>query len=146
MKIARMFSHSWGFELAEFTANVVYSGLISTIGQVCIGIGWNLGNINYKIDTEFTVKECSKTIFADIQDMKSSWTGDNAQWLETCYDSTPVSVAIMDRSYTGVTDQMVLGGKEINGPGCFQFAEWSKWAPYAASMAYQAANIMAENY
>ena len=78
MNIERLFSHNWGFELAEFTANVVYSGLFSSLGQVCIGIGWNLGTINYKIDTSFTVKECSKNIFYDITDLKSSWTGDNA--------------------------------------------------------------------
>ena len=52
----------------------------------------------------------------------------------------------MDKSYAGVSDQMVLGGKEEDGPGCFQFAKWSKWAPYAAKMAYNAVNIMAENY
>ena len=119
MNIARLFSHNWGFELSEFTADVVYSGLFSSLGQVCIGLGWNLGNINFKIDTDFTVKECSKTIFNDFSDMKSTWTGDNAQWLESCEDSTAATAAVMDRSYTGVVDQMVFGGKEENGPGCF---------------------------
>ena len=104
MNIARLFTHNWGFELSEFTADVVYSGLISSLGQVCIGLGWNLGNINFKIDTDFTVKECSKTIFNDFSDMKSTWTGDNAQWLETCEDSTAATASIMDRSYTGVVD------------------------------------------
>ena len=146
MNIARLFKHNWGFELAEFTTDVFYSGLFSNRGQVCIGIGWNLGNINFKIDTDFTVKECSKTIFNDFSDMKSTWTGDNAQWLEMCEDSASSNAAVMDRSYVGPVDQMVWGGKEEDGPGCFQFADWSKWAPYAAQMAYYSAEIMAENY
>lgn len=104
MTIARLFSHRWEFELAEFTADVVYSGLFSNKGQVCMGVGWNLGNINFKIDTDFTVKECSKTIFNDFSDMKSTWTGDNAQWLENCEDSAAATAAVMDRSYTGVVD------------------------------------------
>ena len=23
----------------------------------------------------------------------------------------------------------IIGGTEINGPGCFMFAEWNDWAP-----------------
>jgi hypothetical protein len=146
MNVARLFSHNWAVELVEFSSNIVYSGLFSTLGQVCLGIGWNLDKINFKINTSFTVKECSKTIFYDMNDLKSSWTGDNAQWFETCSDSAAATAAVMDKSYLGVTDQMVFGGKEESGPGCFQFAEWSAWAPKAAFMAYHTANIMAENY
>ena len=97
-----------------------------------MGVGWNLGAINFKIDSTLSVKDCSKVIFYD---MKSSWTGDNAKWLEDCVDSDSATAVIMDRSYPSVTDQLVVGGKAIDGPGCFKFALWTEWAPYVAQYA-----------
>ena len=104
MIIDRLFKHQWGIELASFTANVVYSFLFSTKGEVCLGVGWNLGAINFKVDSTFTPKDCSKTVFYDITNFKSSWTGDNAKWLDDCIDSAAATVSVMDRAYPAVSN------------------------------------------
>jgi hypothetical protein len=119
MEIARILQHSWDFELASFSADVYYSFLFSTEGQVCWGIGWDLDAINFIITSDLILKDCYKTIFYDICDFSTSWTGDYAQWIEECDDSTSASTTIMDKSWPAVSGQNTLGGVEDSGIGCF---------------------------
>jgi len=74
-------------------------------------MGWNLDAINFVIESDIALKNCYKTAFYDICDFTSSWTGDNAQWLEECEDSTSTSLTIMDKAMPSISDQNVLGGK-----------------------------------
>ena len=104
LELARILIQSWDVELTSFSADVYYSFLFSTDGQVCWGLGWDLDAINFVILTDFSLKDCYKTVFYDICDFTSSWTGDDAQWLEDCSDSTATSATIMDRSYQSISE------------------------------------------
>lgn len=142
-EIARILQQTWDFDLKSFKADIYYSFLFSTKGQVCMGLGYDLASINFKLVGDIIFKNCYKTIFYDICDSSSSWTGQYAQWIEDCSDSTKATATIMDTSYAAVNQQNVLGGIVPDGRGCFQFAQWSDWAPYAAQAAYATASYMA---
>lgn len=61
-----------------------YTFLFQKKGNVCLGVGWNLGKISYKIDTKVRMKECSKDLLKDVCDFKNLWTGESALWLDQC--------------------------------------------------------------
>jgi hypothetical protein len=36
------------------------------------------------------------------------------------------------------SDTALFGGTEVDGRGCWQFAQWTKWTPYVTQMGYDA--------
>ena len=125
------------FQIPEFTMQMFAGFLFSQVGQVCVGVGWSLGDIKWQIKTKNTGKDCYKVIFNNLVDWKSDWTGDRAQWLESCVDETsPVEFTLSDAQIgTSISNQFVYGGQTVGGPGCFQFARWSNWPPGLTSTA-----------
>lgn len=67
----------------------------------------------------------------DITDWRTSWTGENAQYIDSCTPaSNPQVVTLKDwQVTTAINDMWFWGGKLAEGPGCFMFAQWSTWAP-----------------
>ena len=52
--------------------------------------------------------------------MKTAWFGNSAQWLESCTDSVTPQVTVKNFEVAqAITDQNLLGGKTVDGPGCF---------------------------
>lgn len=83
-------------------------------------------------------KECSKVLINDICDLKSTWLGDSAQWLDSCSDEiSPLDLIVrkteISPSISGENGGYLLGGVTMDGPGCWQFAEWSEWPGWAAT-------------
>ena len=78
-------------------------------------------------------------------DFESCWTGASAQWLESCEDPSDTyapSITWLNKQIApAVTAQDLLGGVVPDGPGCFQFAEWSQWTPYAINVAANMAGL-----
>lgn len=77
-------------------------------------------------------KECSKVLINDICDLKSTWLGDSAQWLDSCSDeSSPLDLIVRKTEIAPALSQdnggYLLGGVNYNGAGCWQFAQWSEW-------------------
>jgi hypothetical protein len=80
------------------------------------------------------MRGCSKVLVNSVKDLKSNWLGTNAQWLEKCESSTAPQVTIQNTEVApAISNQNLLGAKAIDEPGCWQFALWSKWAPYIAN-------------
>ena len=66
----------------------------------------------------------------DITDWRLSWTGENAQYVDSCTPaSNPQVVTLKDWLITTATSIWIWGGVLAEGPGCFMFAQWSSWAP-----------------
>lgn len=83
-------------------------------------------------------KQCSKVLINDICDFKTTWFGDSAQWLDTCTDETNpkdlvVKKFIIAPALAQDNGGYLLGGVGYNGPGCWQFAQWSSWPAWAAT-------------
>jgi|DEB0MinimDraft_12_1074336.scaffolds.fasta_scaffold84813_1 hypothetical protein len=80
------------------------------------------------------MRDCSKILLYGPGDFKKTWLGSNAQWLDSCSASVAPQVTIQNTEIApAIANQNLLGGKTVNGPGCWQFALWSKWAPYIAN-------------
>ena len=67
----------------------------------------------------------------NIGDLGESWGGRNAKWFDCDLPgNTGSEITIFDWDLTDDIDEVpVIGGTDLDGPGCFQFAEWSGWAP-----------------
>ena len=70
--------------MPQFTVDFWMSFLFATTGQACVGLGWNIGQILWKIETIINLRNCEKNLLYDICDLKSTWLGNSAQWLEKC--------------------------------------------------------------
>jgi hypothetical protein len=52
-------------------------------------------------------------------------------WIDQCAGAVAPVVTFQNTEIApAITDQYLIGGKTIDGPGCWQFALWNKWAPY----------------
>jgi len=87
-------------------------------------MGWKTDAINLKLITQYSIIECYKKILTDIADWKDSWTGPDAKWVDSCaFSSGGQEITIQDWQLSQATSSKnVIGGTEINGPGCFVFA------------------------
>mmetsp|Transcript_7411 Transcript_7411/g.12522 ORF Transcript_7411/g.12522 Transcript_7411/m.12522 type:complete len:276 (-) Transcript_7411:45-872(-) len=147
LNLQRILKQELTIELPSFTADVFYSFLFSTTGQVCVGIGWDLGEITYKIESGFQLKNCYKTLIYDLCDFNSNWFGKSAQWLEECEDSTIATITNRNTQIApAASGYNLIGGTEISGHGCFQFAEWSQWAPMLIQLGMQQAGFTEDTY
>ena len=91
------------------------------------------------------MRDCYKILLYDICDL-TNLEGDSAFWIKKCEPSTSTVVTVQNQELSpAITDQNLLGGKTINGPGCWQFAVWSTWAPYIAQYAFNAARQVLED-
>jgi len=106
--------------MPQFTLDMYYSFLFSKTGQVCVAAGWDLGQVLWSVQTIIQMRDCSKILLYDICDFKTNWLGSNAQWLETCTPSIAPQVTVQNTEIApAFTDQNLLGGKTMDGPGCF---------------------------
>ena len=66
----------------------------------------------------------------NIGDLGESWSGRDALWFECTSSDAGSEITLYDWDLTDeVATTAVIGGTEINGPGCMKFAEWEDWAP-----------------
>ena len=143
--IQRLYSNTAIFTMPEFQLDLYYSYLFSTTGQACMGFGWNLGQILSQIKTTIQMRDCSKILVYSVCEQNIPWFGTSAQWLDKCVDATATQVTVKNIEIApAVTDQDLFGGKTMDGPGCFQFALWNKWAPYLSQVAIPLANSLME--
>lgn len=106
--------------MPQFQADMYYSFLFSTTGQVCIAAGWDLGQVLWQVKTTIQMRSCSKVLLYDICDLKSNWLGSSAEWLESCTTSVAPQVSVQNTEIApAVANQNLMGGKTVNGPGCF---------------------------
>lgn len=143
--IDRLYTNTTIFTMPEFQLDLYYSYLFSKTGQQCIGFGWNLGNILAQIKTTIQMRDCSKILVYSVCEQNIPWLGNSSQWLDTCVDSTAPQLSVMNHVIApAISDQNLLGGKTMDGPGCFQFAMWNKWAPYMADFVGPIAKALIE--
>ena len=66
------------------------------------------------------LRDCYKTLFYSFCDLKLNWLGSNAQWLEDCTPSTAPEITIKNYEVAAaVSNQATIGGKTLDGPGCW---------------------------
>ena len=77
LEIARLIKQVIVLELVSFTMDMYYSFLFSYDGQVCVGNGWDLGEIMWKVEGGWSLKECSKVLLNNMCDF-DCWVGKSA--------------------------------------------------------------------
>ena len=139
--LKRFYYHYIYVFIEQFTATLFYSFIFHKSGRVCLGMGWELTQIVFQINTKFMFKDCSKVLINDICDWKTTWLGDSAMWLDKCEDkaSVPKDLIVRKTEIAPAISQenggYLLGGVNYNGAGCWQFADWSEWPGWAAETA-----------
>ena len=79
------------------------------------------------------MRNCNKVLLDSICDLNLPFATTSSQWVDECTVADAPEVKVLNyRLSPQIQDQNLLGGKTIDGPGCFQFALWNKWAPYMA--------------
>ena len=132
LKLDRLIEHWMVLSMPSTTTTLNLSFLFSKSGQVCSGLGWSADQIVVSISTKIMLEDCYKYIIQDLTDWRSSWTGENAKWVDDCSFSGSNEQTIILKNWqvtTAITDMWFWGGNSVNGNGCFIFAQWSTWAP-----------------
>lgn len=122
--------------MPKFKTNTFFSATFGTSGQICYGFGWGSEAVSLKVTMQYRFVNCYKKLLTDISDWSDTWTGKNAKWIDACVDSDDgTTITLKEWALTdAITANAVLGGTAIDSPGCFQFANWSSWAPYFTNM------------
>lgn len=86
-----------------------------------------------KISAVLNFVNCYKNIITNIKTIDSEFKGPKAKIFDQCTDNnfTPFTINEYVLSYN-IVDQSLFGGTLPDGAGCWQFAHWTKWAPYIA--------------
>jgi hypothetical protein len=83
-------------------------------------------------------------MIADLCDWSNTFLGKDAKWVDSCAPSVGSGLVTL-KNWTitsALTDQSLIGGTAIDDRGCWQFAQWTKWTPYAAQMGFDAVKTM----
>ena len=136
--IKKLLQQAFVVDLGKFETSIFYSFLFEDTGQVCLGFGLDSDEIVLDLATHFEFQDCYKTVIADLCDWQSTAAGKDAKWIDEC--SSPTSTALISlKKWTlssALDEQALLGGTVSDGRGCWQFANWSNWAPYLARYGY----------
>ena len=87
-------------------------------------------------------------MIADMSDFGSVYRGETAQYIDSCTLSSgggPIPIKNFKLSSDGF-EHYILGQKDKDGAGCFQFANFEKWAPWAARSVFDGSKYMLDNY
>lgn len=89
---------------------------------------------------------CYKTIISDLCDWQGAFVSSSAKWIDDCSPAGNTSTLtvkkwtlqekLYDSNLNDNTLISLLGGTSYDNRGCWQFAEWTKWTPYAAQTGF----------
>ena len=69
-------------------------------------------------------------MITDIGNLAAAWWEKYSKWYTCSMSNVGDVIELYDWDVTEtVSEVSIIGGTEINGPGCFMFAEWNDWAP-----------------
>lgn len=108
----------------KFKAYFYYGLGIWYTGTVCSSFGFSTDNNAGKVqvDMQYTLINCYKTLFNDINDWSAPYTAEDSKYLDECSVSTPVQVDLSDYPLFPVNTAYSFWGGDptgVNQPGCF---------------------------
>ncbi len=65
-------------------------------GELCPGVGYEIEEIDAKINMSMKFNECYKTIITDLCDFSTSWKGYDSLWLDQCSLSSDSLIDLAD--------------------------------------------------
>ena len=106
--------------------------LFVTSGQICLGYGYEYTPITLELFTNYHSYDCYKTLIKDLCKWEDAFLGKEAKWIDDCSQSNDVNnIKFIDWSIeSGTKTVPMLGGNNKDGKGCWQFANWTYWAPH----------------
>jgi len=139
LSVYRLLKSKIKLALKSFSTALYFGLFMEKGGQICPFIKWNQDKVMWEVKTLNRMVDCYKYLIPSLFDYSSAWTGRNAVWLDNCEfpksDSTAYfeDVPLITTKVAPEMSQLLFGGDDIDKPFCFQFARWSKWAPFVAS-------------
>jgi len=105
-----------------------------------MGFGWESEAINLKMATLLTFQDCYKEMIKDLCNWDNTFNGKDSKWTDSCSPSRTDGGQVTLKKWliADESDTSMFGGTEIDGRGCWQFAQWTKWTPYVTQMGYDA--------
>ena len=87
----------------------------------------------------FDFQDCYKTMISDLCTWDSTFMSEGSKWVDDCSPSVGSNLVTLKNFILteAINDQSLIGGTVIDGRGCWQFAEWTKWTPYVAQSGYK---------
>lgn len=82
-----------------------------------------------------------------MSDFGTVYRGEEAKYIDSCTLSSgggPIPVKNFKLSSDGF-EHYVIGGKDKDGAGCFKFANFEKWAPWAAQSVFETTKYMIDS-
>lgn len=97
-------------DMDKFKTSFFMSIIFNGEKEYCTGMGYEMGAVEFLLETSFRMSDCYKQIIEDLCDFSATWTGYEALWLDECNlsDETVVSLNRWDIA-DEVTDFMFSG-------------------------------------
>lgn len=107
---------------------------------MCFGFGWGSDAVEVKLGYLLDLQDCMKEMITDMCDWNKTFLGREAKWIDECKLSTGAAKVTVQKWLLAQSNinQSLIGGYAVDGPGCWQFAEWTKWTPYVAQAGMEA--------
>jgi hypothetical protein len=72
-------------------------------------------------------------LLEDLANPKDALNGEDALFVDNCESSSGAGpIALQSWNIADSFTMDVIGGTDGTGAGCWSFAAWTEWAPYAA--------------
>ena len=99
-----------------------------------MGYGYESQAIQLDLTYQFQFVDCYKNLLTDVANPFMALAGEDALFVDSCaLSSSAGPIKLQNWDIANAFEMFVIGG---NAPGqlkgCFQFATWTEWAPYAA--------------
>jgi len=106
--------------IPEFSLSAIFSFLFGKTGQMCIGFLWDLQRIDMIAKSVIKMRDCSKVLVNSICDDSLPFKSTSSMWLDNCVDSVAPEAKLLNWNLSpAISEQKLIGGKAIDGPGCF---------------------------
>ena len=99
-----------------------------------------------KVSTLFDFIDCYKNLITNVKNLESEMKGPKAKTWDQCTNNSNTQLVTIFNNILSynIADQAIIGGSKADGDGCWQFAYWSKWAPYLAKSGAKLVESVAE--
>jgi hypothetical protein len=118
---SRLYYNKFAVDLEDVRANLFLELRMYFDSSVCVGVGYAIDNVLFKLEMAQKFVSCSKTVLKSLCDF-SNWQGNSAKWLDSCELSEDVTVSLyeVEPVANSVTNYFYGGDTFDTTKGCYK--------------------------
>lgn len=86
-------------EVPKFRLNYFFSLIFTNKYKYCYGLGYSYEEIALEILSRTTMRDCYKVLIQSLCNRSTTWTGQNAKYIDKCGDSMFVTATVKEFIY-----------------------------------------------